>query len=189
MGLPHLGSGRDPPLLVPLAVPTLRGPLGLSAATSLGSPGPSALDRLQVPGLGGVTVSPGTNRRKKGLGPLRGQCHGQGITEWKPSPAQRKFQGNGDFSPVYIRFFLKPILLPGTDLYFINLQFCKRGWKALRAVAGVPQLLLGHSLPHPFPPYRGWTSPAFPSSPGQGLTKPSPDLHEPLECALGTLTG
>lgn len=78
---------------------------GLSAAPALlGGPGPSI---SSGPGIRpllwvAVTASSVNNRRKKGLGPWRGQSHAQGIIGWKPRPAQRKFQGNGGFSPVYI---------------------------------------------------------------------------------------
>lgn len=94
---------------------------------SLAGPGPSISSASGIrPGCGWLSQCP-QGREKEGLG-QRGQNYDQGITGWKVSPAQKKFQGNGDFSPGYIyNFFLKPILLPSTDLYFINFQFCKRG--------------------------------------------------------------
>lgn len=132
---------------------------------SLGGPGPSIpsgpgiRSRLWV----AVTVSPVTNRREKGLGTWKGQRHAQGITGWKPSPAQRKFQGNGElFSSIYIIFFLQPILLPSTDLYFIHFQFSKSRWEALRAVAGVPQPPLGTEPPPPIPTLQRLDQPSIP---------------------------
>lgn len=68
----------------------------------------------------------------------------------------------GTFLQYIYNFFLKPILLPSTDLYFINFQFCKRGWEALRAVAAVAQLPVGREPPPPISTVQRLEQPSIP---------------------------